>query len=727
MDADLKFRAVTPLIMGHTSVVDSLDYSYNTKDYREVWTDEDLRTLPDTAPVNGTFIKNLLAVYQGFSQIDVSFDVEFTADQIAILKQNQDYLLYFTTHDQEQKAPTGDKVTGRIDVNYYDKNNDVAGLFDFDTLTQYPHPLDINEIGFTDAKTFNESGMMAKGRFWVLNEATLNDLKFDITVYKSDDTWDSLRSLVIDLSEQTTVNGIQQIELDSTRGYILAENDIFNYLKVTTDTNDGTKQYYDIEIGYRIPWQSWLKFDDAPPTFYDKTKSHNGLNQKASNYSMVDGDYSIKVLFDALVDSTNYVKTSEEIEVHDYDSTVDFTCEIQTYKKNELGEIVLIAGNIIQEGYTQLQAKFAPLVPPVFTESVDMTEVATLWDRFAHGSRYTNTNLPATKRLQDWSNQQANDTDIFIDAGTGLIQETKNGDLYFSDQTQIYATENLGAFYGCYSLDAYENYQIEGKMFSTDNDNDTILYQIAFNVDENGIEHTLSLTATTGGVSLVKNPLYDPNSSVQDVWEFNQPGNEGKANWALVYDYGKVDMIVLKDDLGADLRAFTAYDGYDWGDTEIGDLIFDVKRAGDDVVVVVDWSVNTVPYNATFNYNLNNNPLTEKFKGFSNIGFGFHSQAGGGFKDVNLTAPNNQFYAEIRIEPKESQSDFTDSRISSYISAPSNGLLTEITDNNNKANLEFDPINEVFVASCLIDTKQVTKGSNYDFSAELRPLDLEQI
>ena len=209
--------------------------------------------------------------------------------------------------------------------------------------------------------------MMADGRFWVLNTATLNSLKFDVAVYDlTTDTWNSLRSLNIDLSDQILVNDIQQIELDTTRGYILKDGDIFNYLKLTTDTLVGTKQYYNIQIGYRMPWQSWLEFKDAPTDFYDKSKSYNGLNQKSSNYSLDNANYGIKVLFDAVVDSTNYVKTSEEIEVYDYDEydadPTEWTCEIKTFKKddNDENSLVEIAGNVIQDGYTQLQAIFTP-------------------------------------------------------------------------------------------------------------------------------------------------------------------------------------------------------------------------------------------------------------------------------------------------------------------------------------------------------------------------------
>jgi hypothetical protein len=735
------------IIVGHTAIVDSLSYSFNKNTYSDVWTDEDLRGVADISPTtyNGTIIKNFTPTSLSNSIIGVTFDIEFTSEQELILEDKQDYLLYFTIQDSAKNVDNGDKVTGRIDVNYYYKNTDVEGLFDFDKFEQYPHPEEFEEgvsVGFTDALTFNESGMMADGRFWVVNESTLNDLKFDIAVYKfSDDTWDSLRSLVIDLSDQVTVNGVQQIELDSTRGYVLKDGDIFNYLKITTDNNDGTKQYYNIQVGYRIPWQSWLEFKDSPVNFYDKSKNFNGLNQKTSNYSMVDGDYGIKVLFDAIVDSTNYVKTSQEIEVYDYDeddqNPTAWTCEIKTFKKDPLdpNSIVEIAGNVIQDGYTQFQALFKPLVPPVFTQSVDMSNVATLndpitdplgWYRFAHGNYYTKTDTFQTRRLGlnngvGWTNDQANDVgtsditgDTFRNTDNSISRNKNASDLYTSTPTQILADQNLGAFYGCYSLLEYEFYQITGTMYSTSSDNDGLLYQIAFFVDEFGVEHTLSLAATTGGVA--KNTNYVSEDPLSDMWLYS--GNE--CNWSLVYDYGKGDE---EDSYTILDQFFTGETGFGW--SAVGDLDFDIKRSGDVIEVTVDWLINGTPYNNTFNYNLNDNLFTEKFKGFSKIGFGFHSQNQGGFKDVFLTAPQDEFYVEMRIDPKESQSDFSDNRISSIIEAPENNLLKQITGDIKTATLQWDAINEKFIGQCLIETSLVKSGENYDLSAELRPLNLE--
>jgi hypothetical protein len=707
------------IVVGHSSIIDSNEY-ISSKDVFDVIWSNDLARI-DVNQSGGFSFRDIIQNLQmtnidGFSA-SVSFTVQFSTSQKSRLKNNQDYILFAQVFNPYKDIDNGSKVTLLLDVNYYNKNTDVSGLFDFDKFEQYPHPEPFDEgvsVGFTDSLTFNESGMMADGRFWVLNSANLNSLKFDIAVYQlQENTWDSLRSLDIDLSDQVLVNGIQQIELNSTRGYVLKENDIFNFLKVTTDNNDGTKQYYNIQVGYKIPWQSNIAFENAPSVFYDKTKSFNGLNQKSSNYSMVDSNYGIKVLFDAIVDSTNYVKTSEEIKVYDYDeddqAPTAFSCEIKTYdiEENEL------ANNIIQSEYTQVRAVFTPLVPPTFTESVDFTEVGTIWNRYAHGSKFQ---ISTFERMPNWLNDQADNLDIF----TGFNKTpsiTKNStNLYTSTQDQILANDNLGAVYGCYSLDKYEYYSIEGTMFSSSiADDDVIKYDMAFYVDENGVEHTLSLCATSGGVVLDINPNFNPNSLSSQVFYFPNNPSQEFCNVALVYNYGKRDCVQLDS-------FFTTESRDNWAN--VGDCKFKVNRSSDDFVVDIDWLIKGNQFNHTFNLDLSNNPLTQKFKGFQNIGFSFFSQDLGGFKDVNLTKPEGNFYSIIRIEPKNSQSDNTINEISTLIEAPENNLLTQITGDEKKATLSYN--GSQFICQCLIDTSNLESGQEYDFSTELRLLNLEE-
>ena len=99
------------------------------------------------------------------------------------------------------------------------------------------------------------------------------------------------------------------------------------------------------------------------------------------------------------------------------------------------------------------------------------------------------------------------------------------------------------------------------------------------------------------------------------------------------------------------------------------------------------------------------------------------SQDLGGFKNVKLTKPDGQYYVEMRIDPKESQSDFSDNRISSDIEAPEQNLLKQITGTSKLATLQWD--NTSFVGQCLVETSLIKAGAEYDLSAELRPLNLE--
>ena len=390
----------------------------------------------------------------------------------------------------------------------------------------------------------------------------------------------------------------------------------------------------------------------------------------------------------------------------DQDPT-NFTCEIKTYNEDDTP----IANNIIRDGYTEIRAVFTPVVPPVFTSSVDMTEVSTTWNRYAHGNKFE---VSTFYRLPNWINDQADNYDEFTGNNKSPSWNKNNEGLYNSTQNQITANNNMAAVYGCYSIEKYEYYNISGAMFSNSVDDDVIKLDLAFNTDEEGVESTLSLCATSGGVYFPLNPTYNPNDITSQVFYF-PPINSGSPRVSLVYNYGKRDVI--------EIELFdTLEDRQSWADA--GDCLFVVSRNGDDFNISINWTIDSNQYAHIFNYNLNDNLVTEKFKGLQNIGFSFFSQDDGGFKDVELTAPQDQFYTEIRIEPKDSQSDLTDTRISSHLESPQNNLLTQITGNEIKASLSWD--GESFIGQCLVDTTQMQQGQDYNISAEIRPLDLEE-
>ena len=213
-----------------------------------------------------------------------------------------------------------------------------------------------------------------------------------------------------------------------------------------------------------------------------------------------------------------------------------------------------------------------------------------------------------------------------------------------------------------------------------------------------------------------QNPAYvsgdETDRRTFSIFDYQSPSIA--ARWALVYNHGKDDSVVIETSL-------TGKTGFTW--LQAGDLIFDIQRSANNITVDVDWTIDAVQYTDTFNYDLNANANTQKFIGVQNIGFGFLSQDGGGFKDVELSYPNSDYYGVIRMEKKDSPSDFGKSELNTEIVNTDSSLLKQITGDENKALLNYDGTD--FIIQGLVNTDNLVKDEDYSFSAELRRKDLE--
>ncbi len=707
------------IVLGHSSIIESDEYSNSSKEFSELWNDEKIRVQIGSGSVSSGVFINAQANFLGSFRVDVSFRINLAN---RVTEEGQNYILYYQAENSNLPPDQSKKVTGLVDLNQYTKNTDIDGLWVLQKFEQYPHAEPYEKgvtSGFTNSSGFNETGYFLDASFLKFNPAELSALTFEYNIFNTvtNESF-TLRSYDFDLSVSFLAGGTQQIEVNETRGYILKDDDLFNSVKIETGVNNGSLTEYSIQIGYKTPWEKWLEFKKAPKEFFDKNKSLNGFNQKASNYFDNIADFELRAMLRADVVlngiTTQYLTSSESLKVYDYDTddqTPDaYTCEINTY--NIDGEV--LQNNIIEKDFTRLRALFTPTVPPVFSTTVDMTEVANDYKRFAHGNKIISP-FTSAPRLPNWFNTQADDSDTFSAFGGSPVSTKNDPNLYTSTPSTILTTQNMFALYGCYSNDEYEFYDISGKMFSNESDDDSIVFVLAFYTDEDGIEHTLSLCATTGGVLHDESPDYiegDDNTSSIKVGSGLYP-----AGWDLVYNFGKSDCKNL-------IHFETNENNFNWNNSLVEDLNFNVKRSAEDFEIEVDWNINNNDYNQVWNYNINENQETEKFKGFKPIGFAFMSQAQGGFKDVQLIQPLGDYYGILRIEQEASPSDFGISELSTVREAPENGLLKQSTGNEVKADLQWNGTS--FSLQGDIDTSKIKEGQKYEFSAELRLLNLDE-
>lgn len=722
-DSSNSFQSGDAVVLGHSAILDSTQYTFSIEEYKTLWSDETIRITIDSSAVSNDILKDAQAVLINSGQIDIVVDVSYSSLQNSRLAKGQNYILDVICQKSAQNVNTGSKTKLRVDYNTYDKNTDIQGLFFIDRFEHFEHAddyVDFNSVGKTNIICDIEEGLFSISDFYldVAENAFLEDISFQIVAYNTiTNRFNALRSVQIDLSDQViqnkTVGDVQNIELDTTRNYALLDDDIFNKLKLTTSNLDVNNQHYQLEIGYKIPWQSWNEFLEAATIFYNKLLDNNGLNEKSDRYSNKN-DYQIRVLVNANVSQngivTNYVHTSEEVRVYGYDEDENppstYLCEIETRSENGF----LLENNILESGNTELRAIFTPQTTPVFTQSIDFTDVGTNWSRFAHGEKY-NAVIVNSSRVPNWLLGQADDNDLF--GSSSAVFNKNDPALYTSSINQILCNENLNAYYGCVSIDEYETYQISGDMFSLDSDNDLIGYVVSYTVDELGKEHCLSLVATTGGVFEGLNPAYTGDPSVNSILN----ASLFTAKIALVYNFARADSKVLGIfDTG---EAVLGWDN-------VSDLSFEVKRNGADIECILkNWIIRGNTYNGTINYNLNDNIETEIFQGFNKIGFAFCSQNQGGFKNVILEVASANYYGILRIQPEFDPSDNSLITLSSHREGKEGEALKQLDGIEVKA--LFAWVKPSFIVKGFVDGSKIDLSKKYKLSAQIGALTTESI
>ena len=715
-NSDTDYIATQYGVLVHGAIIDSTNYENSKEVFDDVWTFETLRTKADVGAVDGVLFTNYDITYNNTGSISITVDVEFTATQNGILEEDQFYLLAIQLrNDSETIITDSHKSHIIVDHNQYGKNNDINGLFGVSRFEQIPHPLDLetvesDTIGYTNGEFNIEEGALTLVEFWLDTDksAILDDLTFQIGGYdQTTEEISVLRETAIDLSNAILVGSSWQINLNSTVGYPLASGDQFDFKKLITGDLVGTKQFYTLVVGYKIPWQDWLVFKNADTLFFDPTEPLDGLNQKASRYAST-GNYNVRLFIKAKVSQlgiqTDYITASGNILCYDYDEDdlplpATYISSIETFDVND----VSLANNIIDNSYTKIIATFTPDTLPTFTTGVNFNDVATVWNRFAFGNLSTSKNRAGT-----WANQIANATDTFANSVPTTFTKG-SGSLYSSTASSITALENCGAFHGAYSVDKYDSFTCDGQMYANFsgvfNDNDSIVFTVALFVDGLGIENTLSLVASPGGMSMDINPTYISGDPTTDIFEFVS----GAPSVALVYNYGRDDWLVLDTDVapvGGDLWYLSPLD-------------FSVNRNGATITADIDWDINGTPFLTTLNYNLNTNAVTQKFLGAQAIGFGFQSQSEGGFQNVSLALPSGDFWGAIRIETEESGSDNGLFELSTDIEGDINNLLKQPDATNPLIQSVFGLTTTSITVTAQVNTALVSAGQNYKLSAEI--------
>jgi hypothetical protein len=228
----------------------------------------------------------------------IEFTVDYSTAEKLRLTTDDEFLLLVQVEDPTISAGNSDRTMLVADFKNY---VDVDYLADFVNVPTYgflSHPQELGVDGLQNSPTVcNEDGILLDATFGVntLRDVVVNSLRVALIAYNASENKSfELDNYEFNFGGFVESGGVQQIEVDTTRGYPLPAGDIFNLAKVTTESLVSDYQQYRVLLGQKIKWQEWILNSEVDPVFFQAGEPNNNLNFKSSNYSSLNG-YIIKL------------------------------------------------------------------------------------------------------------------------------------------------------------------------------------------------------------------------------------------------------------------------------------------------------------------------------------------------------------------------------------------------------------------------------------------------
>ena len=342
-DGAAPFVTLAPFTVKHSLLLE--DYTANTTQlYDEIWLNENKRNTLDAVANSGTIITDLTGVRDSAIQITVEFDIELTAPQKLQVQNGFNYLLSIQLENSTKTNLDTNSTPLILDVNNYTVNTDVDGIISETSSLNYKHTNSIGVGGTTDYDGTIEDGVVSVIDFTIapsVKQVTLNNLAFLVLAYDTvNNVWFEVQRNDIGIAQNTFITDLgtgkklQQIELDTTRGFALKAGNQFNFKKIITGLFINPSQSYTLTFGFKINWEAFEALLGASTDFYDVTKENNGLNLNTSNYS---GAFNRQIRFAReYIYTVGGIKTTKTImspdsDINDYDeSDTNWTVVLNT-------------------------------------------------------------------------------------------------------------------------------------------------------------------------------------------------------------------------------------------------------------------------------------------------------------------------------------------------------------------------------------------------------------
>lgn len=327
------FTAATPFVVLISYLPPESEYQQNSKTIAENFLLESVYQVTGDPAKSGTIISDLEATINSPSEIEVTFNTNYTTAQSLTIG-NGDYLISIQIANPNNLFTSEtDEVPLIVDCNTYLFDGDTEGLTFFSPPEFYPHDVDDTDDGFANYAGWIGDVFMKKQKFRLNIDEFINvvEIKESLSAYNAaTGARFDIQSFSFDVSNIINIvdSGMSTpyINIGGNRGYLLDAQSQFNNadIKIGAVATEGSinVREYEMKIGMKVNFEENIPQSDADPIFIDPSQQNNGLNKKTSNYSDSNG-YTVRSILDIIVEEpdgkrTTYTNISVAHDIRDY-------------------------------------------------------------------------------------------------------------------------------------------------------------------------------------------------------------------------------------------------------------------------------------------------------------------------------------------------------------------------------------------------------------------------
>lgn len=366
------------------------------------------------ADITGTFVSP--------TEIKINFKIDLSTDYKARVEAltNKRFLLSVYIQDHTKQTQVSDLVATRLGTQVYSTDLSNPNVGTVSTAFNYFNDVDTD---MSDAGMFVEDTLRGKTIISVdtTNGALIQDISVIIKAVKTGASFE-LERKNFSFSSAVIQGGVQQIDIDEERGFILGEDNPFNVisLKRRPDLDSGANKFYELIYSFKIRWEDFIKLLGVHPDFYDITKKFKGFNNDWNRYFAALG-WTIKYTVNANIEETGFlnpISQDKNIFAYNYEEATDFTQEIKVF---DIDTNLEIANFVISNKTVRVQAIFTKISGSL--PDIDDVEGLIETEPFEQGGVNVIRNINTIYEYEDGS--------PFISVlGNRLLKKEKVGNVY---------------------------------------------------------------------------------------------------------------------------------------------------------------------------------------------------------------------------------------------------------------------------------------------------------